>query len=98
MSQHDFNIANQLFPDTRADLNAVLLAIATTNSGAAMPAVTFGSMLAYNETDDILYMRNKANTAWVATGKIVSDEWFPYIDGAQLGQGTDAVKGIWEKA
>lgn len=98
MSQHDYNIANQLFPDTRVDWNAVLLAIATSNSGPAMPATTFGSMVAYNETDDVFYMRNKGNTAWVAMGKIVSDKWYPYLDGAQLGQGTDAVKGIWEKA
>lgn len=98
MSQHDFNIANQLFPDTRADLNLVLTAIVTNNSGAAAPATTFGSMTYYNETDDTFYMRNKGNTAWVPVGKIVSDEWFPYIDGAQLGQGTDTIKGIWEKA
>ena len=98
MSQHDFNIANQLFPDTRTDLNAVLAAIVTSNAGAAAPAVTFGSQIYYNETDDNLYIRNKANSAWVSLGKIVSDEWFPFIDGAQLGQGTDTVKGIWEKS
>ncbi len=98
MSQHDFDVANQLFPDTRIDINAVLLAIVTNNSGAAAPATTFGSMTYYNETDDIFYMRNKGNTVWVPLGKIVADKWQPYIDGAQLGQGTDIVKGLWEKA
>lgn len=98
MSQHDYNVANQLFPDTRVDLNAVFGAIVTNNAGAAAPAVTFGSQTYYNETDDIFYMRNKANSAWVPIGKIVSDEWFPYIDGALLAQGTDTVKGLWEKA
>ena len=96
--QHDYNIANQLFPDTRVDWNAVLGAIVSNNAGASAPAVTFASMTYYNETDDIFYMRNKANSAWVAMGKIVADKWYPYLDGAQLGQGTDTVKGLWEKS
>lgn len=98
MAQHDGEIADQLFPDFRGDLNLVLLALMTLNSGAALPAVTFPNMLAFNETDDILYMRNKANSAWVSVGKITGGQFSPFVAGAQLVQGTTTVKGIWESA
>lgn len=38
MSQHDFNIANQLFPATRTDINNALVALATNSSGGTAPA------------------------------------------------------------
>jgi hypothetical protein len=37
MAQHDYNIANQGFPAFRTDLNNVLSAIQTTNSGTSRP-------------------------------------------------------------
>ena len=37
MAQHDYNIANQGFPAFRSDLNNVLSAIQTTNSGTSRP-------------------------------------------------------------
>lgn len=37
MAQHDFDIANQNFPSTRSDFNAVLAAIQSTSSGANYP-------------------------------------------------------------
>jgi len=38
MAQHDYNIANQSFPSFRTDLNNVLQAIATNNSGTSRPS------------------------------------------------------------
>jgi hypothetical protein len=38
MAQHDYNIANQGFPAFRTDLNNVLSAINTLNSGTSRPA------------------------------------------------------------
>jgi len=38
MAQHDYNIANQSFPSFRTDLNNVLSAIASTNSGTSRPS------------------------------------------------------------
>ena len=38
MSQHDYNIANQSFPSFRTDLNNVLSAINTSNSGTSRPS------------------------------------------------------------
>ena len=37
MAQHDYNIANQSFPSFRTDLNNVLSAINTSNSGTSRP-------------------------------------------------------------
>ena len=38
MSQHDYDIANQSFPAFRTDLNNVLGAINTSNSGTSRPS------------------------------------------------------------
>ena len=38
MAQHDYNIANQSFPSFRSDLNSVLEAINTSNSGTSRPS------------------------------------------------------------
>jgi hypothetical protein len=38
MAQHDYNIANQSFPATRSDINNVLSAINTCNSGSSRPS------------------------------------------------------------
>jgi hypothetical protein len=85
MSQHDYDIANQAFPATRTDFNNVLLAIASSNSGASLPAVTFGGMVALNTTDSLVYMRNAANTAWIVLGKLEAGNTFtPYLGGAAI--------------
>jgi hypothetical protein len=38
MAQHDFNIANATFPSVRSDINSVLEAINTSNSGTSRPS------------------------------------------------------------
>jgi hypothetical protein len=38
MAQHDYDIANQSFPAFRTDLNNVLEAINTSNSGTSRPS------------------------------------------------------------
>jgi len=38
MAQHDYNIANQSFPATRTDINNVLSAINSSNSGSSRPS------------------------------------------------------------
>ena len=40
MAQHDYNIINQGFPQTRSDINDVLSAIQSGNSGATAPTST----------------------------------------------------------
>ena len=51
MSQHDYNIANQGFPAFRSDLNNVLSAINTLNSGTSRPSsAVAGSLWLYTTT------------------------------------------------
>lgn len=66
MSQHDYDIANQAFAATRADINAALQALATNGSGATAPATTFAFMWWADTTAGILKQRNAANSAWVS--------------------------------
>ena len=65
MSQNDFTIANQGFPAFRADLNSALQALASNNSGAAAPSTTFANMWWYDTSNNILYIRNEDNDAWI---------------------------------
>ena len=65
MSQHDFNIANQLFPATRADLNNSLVALASNSSGDAEPSTTYANQWWYETDSNTLKLRNEANNAWV---------------------------------
>jgi len=65
MAQHDFVIDNQSFPATRSDINAVLQAIASTNSGATAPSTTYPSQLWYDTSENKLYIRNEDNDAWI---------------------------------
>jgi hypothetical protein len=66
MAQHDYNIANQSFPSFRTDLNNVLSAINTSNSGTSRPSgavvgtiwldttsATTPTLKYYDGTDDI---------------------------------------------
>jgi hypothetical protein len=66
MAQHDYDIANQSFPSFRSDLNSVLEAINTSNSGSSRPSsavagtvwldttnATNPTLKFYDGTDDI---------------------------------------------
>ena len=65
MAQHDYIISNQSFPNTRSDLNNSLSAIVSNNSGATEPTTTYAYQWWYDETTDILKMRNADNDAWI---------------------------------
>lgn len=65
MSQHDYVIANQTFPNTRTDLNNAFAAIVSQNAGASAPSTTYAYMLWYDTTNDLLKMRNADDDAWV---------------------------------
>jgi hypothetical protein len=65
MAQHDYNIANQTPAAFRADLNLVLEAIASQNSGATAPSTTLAYQFWADTTAGILKVRNAANNAWI---------------------------------
>ena len=60
MSQHDYTIANQGFPATRADINNALSAIATNNSGTSAPSTQYAGQFWIDTTSStwILYMHD----------------------------------------
>ena len=65
MSQHDFSIANQTASSARSDINNGLQALATNNSGASAPSTTYANMFWYDVTNNILKIRNEADSSWV---------------------------------
>ena len=65
MSQHDFSIANQTASSARADINNGLQALASNSSGASAPSTTYANMFWYDTNNNILKMRNEANSAWI---------------------------------
>jgi hypothetical protein len=84
MAQHDYNIANQSGADFRSDLNNALSAIASTNSGDTAPATTFANQLWIDTANNVLKIRNEANSAWITTGiSITADNTFN-IDGGTI--------------
>ncbi|PKR57512.1 hypothetical protein [Thalassospira lohafexi] len=72
MAQHDYVAANGSGAVYRGDVNDVLLAVATMNSGATAPSTTYAYMPYVNTSDGHLYQRNAANTAWVDHGLVAS--------------------------
>ena len=64
----DYDVANASGASVRADLNTILLAIASLNAGTAAPSTTYANMLWVDTTNSLLKKRNNANSAWVQLG------------------------------
>jgi len=77
MSQNDFNIANQGFPATRADINSAFQALASNSSGATEPSTTYAYQWWYDTANNILKMRNADNDAWISIASFdqTNDAW-----------------------
>lgn len=86
MAQHDLNIANQVPANLRTDLNNALLAIATNHSGTSAPATTYANQWWYDTANDLLKIRNEADTTWITIAEVnqASGEWRPYIGGTKV--------------
>ena len=65
MAQHDYVIDNSTGANVRADINSVLQAIASSNSGSSAPSTTYAFQLFANTTTSKLQIRNAANSAFV---------------------------------
>jgi len=63
--QHDYIIDNSTGANVRSDINSVLQAIASNNSGSSAPSTTVASQFFADTTNDILKLRNAANNAFV---------------------------------
>jgi len=69
MSQHDYSIANQGFPATRSDINNVLSAISTNNSGTSAPSSQFAGQFWIDTTSSTwtLYIHDGSDDIQFAT-------------------------------
>jgi hypothetical protein len=65
MAQHDYVIDNGTGAAVRADLNSVLSAVASLNSGATAPSTTFAHMWWMDTATNQLKKRDGANTGWI---------------------------------
>lgn len=70
MSQHDYDLANASGATFRSDLNNALAAIKTLNSGATAPSSTAAFMLWADTANNLLKIRNAADSAWVTIGTL----------------------------
>lgn len=70
MANHDYSIANQTAASARADINSALEAIVSNNSSDSEPTTTFANMWWVDTANDILKIRNEADTAWIEVGSI----------------------------
>ena len=64
-TQHDYDIANGTGAAVRGDINDVLQAIVSNNSGTSEPATTFKYQWWADETTNTLKLRNSSNNAWI---------------------------------
>jgi len=78
--QHDFIIDNSTGANVRSDINSVLQAIASNNSGSSAPSTTYALQTFANTTDSMLQLRNSANNAFVNLRKF--DGSLPLPDGS----------------
>ena len=89
MSQNDFTLANQSFPAFRADLNSALQALASNNSGGSAPSTTFANMWWYDTSNNIMYIRNEDNDAWIKFAELdQANDKFVLSGTLQLDDGT----------
>jgi hypothetical protein len=67
MAQHDFNIANQSFPSFRTDLNNVLSAINTSQSGTSRPSGAVAGTIWFNTSNSTLNLYDGSTDIIIST-------------------------------
>ena len=66
----DYTIANDTGANVRSDINAVLGAIQTLNSGSSDPSSNVAFQLSVNTTSNLLKIRNAANNGYITIGNV----------------------------
>lgn len=70
MSQNSLGVANGPGAAVRAAVNNALNSLVTNNSGSGAPSTTYAYMLWADTTNDLLKIRNAANSAWITIGRL----------------------------
>ena len=95
MAQHDYNIANQTAANARTDINNVLSAIATNNSGTSAPSTTFANQWWYDTDLFILYIRANGNDAWIPVAYLdQTEDRFRILEDTQVVNTSGTFNGI----
>jgi len=80
MAQHDYVIDNSTGANVRADINNVLQAIASNNSGSSDPSTTYAFQLFADTSTGTMKIRNAANNAFIELFQL--DGTFTLEDGS----------------
>ena len=80
MAQHDYVIDNSTGANVRADINSVLQAILSNNSGSSDPSATSPFMLFADTTNNVMKIRNAADNAFIELFQL--DGTFTLEDGS----------------
>ena len=80
----DYVIANANGATVRADINAVFLAVSSTNSGTSEPSTIYAFMLWVDTTNNLIKLRNAANNAWITLGVSITASNTVDIDGGAI--------------
>lgn len=70
-------IANQTASSARADINSAIQALASNSLGASAPSTTYAGQFWFDSANDILKIRNEANSAWLNVGLFSSGVFVP---------------------
>ncbi len=77
MSQNSMVIANQTASSARADINSAIQALASNSLGASAPSTTYAGQFWFDSANDILKIRNEADSAWLNVGLFSSGAFVP---------------------
>ena len=92
----DYTIDNSTGANVRADINTVLQAIATNNSGSSAASTTFASGFFANTSTSMMQLRNTANNDFLNLFTLAGAPAFPVdgtINSVNIGKGTNSVSG-----
>lgn len=101
MSQGDMVVDNDTGAATRADINVQFGALVSSNSGATAPSTTFAYQTWADTANDLMKIRNAANSAWITLYTLSDPSATATQEGlielatlAELNTGTDATRAV----
>ena len=95
----DYNVANASGASVRSDLNNILQAVVTLNSGTSAPSTMYPFMIWIDTNANLVKMRNGANDAWLTMPFAMNasnsvDINAGTIDGVSLGSGSAITSAV----
>jgi|ETNmetMinimDraft_21_1059911.scaffolds.fasta_scaffold12862_2 hypothetical protein len=95
----DYNVANASGASVRSDLNNILQAVVTLNSGTSAPSTMYPFMIWIDTNTNLVKMRNGANDAWLTMPFAMNasnsvDINAGTIDGVSLGSGSAITSAV----